>query len=465
MTIESEELQNPGKGYKGSKGSFKVSDIYAQFEPLIKLSGDSYNPIKRAVFYSIIGSVICENKISLSDIKEDTRMNLFIPLKSGYGKREIKEVIKQSISSLGMNYCEPTSLHSEQLIGKTISIKGGVPLVNKGHLADDYLVFEEATELFTDKMNQETRDYIKIALDPIGFNEIYKKSVDTVKENAVRYYPRCTVVFFFQPLPIEDKIVTRGLLRRGIILSVEPNKGERYDALEQSFNDNDASGNWNQWIDFLKGLKVRAISWEFDVEVKTRISDLTKKLLHQGFEKGNKTGAYTDIMFFSLRNLLLKMGCIQAVINDREKLTVSDIEIAFKDLSIFWAIQLDFIIQKVKGDMDYMDINKNEKLCLMILQDNRCFSEGNSSLMIKKFINLISESLSCTERSASHLYYGLKESGYINSKQVGKRGSKVWLTPMGKKKVKPYKSLGTLVTLDRKPSIFQRFRRESKPIS
>lgn len=452
---------------QGSEGfiSPSKSDMFEQFKSLIKLYGESYNPLKKAVFYSIIGSVICDNKIICSDINEDTRINLFVPLKSGHGKREIKEVIKQSIQSIGLSYCEPTSLHSEQLIGKTIIKKKNKPRINKGHLAEDYLVFEESTELFTEKIYQETRDYIKIALDPIGYNEVYKKSVDTFKENAVKYCPRCTIVFFFQPLPIDDKVVTRGLLRRGIILSIDPVQGERYKALYQSLQEKDVSDGWIQWIEYLQQLKEKKFKWEFTEEVKTRIANLSMDLIRHGLKKSNKSSAYTDIMFFTLRNLLLKMSCIQAAINGRDEFNISDVEQAYTDLSVFWDIQLEFVIQKVKGEIDYMEMSTKEKSCLLILQANKCLSEDKDCLMIKKYLQLISEELDCSVDRAKHLYYGLRESGYLNSKQVGQYSSKVWLSEMGKKKVEPYGTLAPLTTLKQKKSIFQRFRRKPKSTS
>jgi hypothetical protein len=464
MTVQIEKKQNSNEGLQGSEDSIDTSqlDIYDLFKPLIKLYGESYDPLKRAVFYSIIGSVICSNKITCSDINEDTRINLFVPLKSGHGKREVKEVIKQSMQSIGLSYCEPTSLHSEQLIGKTISNNKDEPIINKGHLAEDYLIFEESTELFIEKIYQETRDYIKIALDPIGYNEVYKKSVDTFKQNAVKYFPQCTIVFFFQPLPIDDKIVTRGLLRRGIIISIDPLKGERYDALDQSLLENDISDDWTKWIEFLQMLKEQRFNWEFSDEVKARIGSLSKELIMEGYQKGNKASAYTEIMFFSLRNLLLKMSCIQAAKDGRYKLIESDVEQAYIDLSIFWDIQLEFVINKVKGEIDYMDMTKEEKSCLLILQANNCTSEDDSKLMIKRFHQLISSELECTIDRARHLYYGLKESGYLKSMQVGQYSSKVWLTEMGKKKVEPYATLAPLNTLNKKPSLLLRLWRKPK---
>ena len=72
MTNQSEKGEDKIKGVKGSKGSPSISDVYSDFKPLIKLYGESYEPLKKAVFYSIIGSVVCNNQIKCSDIKEDT---------------------------------------------------------------------------------------------------------------------------------------------------------------------------------------------------------------------------------------------------------------------------------------------------------------------------------------------------------------------------------------------------------
>jgi hypothetical protein len=72
----------------------------------------------------------------------------------------------------------------------------------------------------------------------------------------------------------------------------------------------------------------------------------------------------------------------------------------------------------------------------------------SSNLMIKNFLKLISQQLDSTEAKARNLYYGLKEAGYIDSSQIGRNKSKVWLTDMGNKKVEHYKTLRTLRTLE-----------------
>jgi hypothetical protein len=152
------------------------------------------------------------------------------------------------------------------------------------------------------------------------------------------------------------------------------------------------------------------------------------------------------------------MSCIQAAINGRGVITESDVITAYNDLSEFWDTQLEFVIQKVKGEIDYMQMTKEEKSCLLILQDKKCDSEEKSTLMIKDYLSLVKEELNCTIYKARNLYYGLKESGYIDSKQDGKNSSKVWLTDTGEKKVDPYRTLATPTTLKPKRSIFKRLR-------
>jgi len=440
------------KGSKGGKGLPPPSTIYDKFKPLIRLYGDSYSPVKKATFYSIIGSVLCKNKIDFYGDILDTRINLFFPLKSGFGKSDIKDTIKRSIEHLKLNYCQPTSLHPEQLIGKTIidSITQK-PIINKGFLAEDYLVFEESTDLFTDDKNQEVRNYIKIALDPIGSNEVYKRSVDTLKKNAVKYSPTCTAVFFFQPLRMREEIVTRGLLRRGLIIYVDPDISERFQALEDSIKPSNITKNWTIWLNFLNKLISTKFNWKFTDKATEKINEYTKILIQTGMNRGNKAGGYTQIALFNLREWLVKMSCIQAAIDNRARITVSDVTNAYNDLSEFWDIQLTFVIQKVKGNMDYKDTNLGEIRILLILQNHKCLSEQESNLMIKQYIKLISNELRMPEESAKDRYYKLKNTGYIDSKQVGKRSSKVWLTEEGKRVIEPHQTLTTLQTLEKKP--------------
>lgn len=455
--------QVTAKGGKGGKGSKAPIKAYDEFEPLIQLHGNSYKPVKKATFYSIIGAVICDNKINFCGKIMDTRINLFFPLKSGSGKSDIKDVMKRSIKQLKMEYCEPTSLHPEQLIGKTIEDPASKKvIINKGHLADDYLVFEESTDLFTDKDNQEIRNYIKISLDPIGTNEITKRSVDTLKQNSVRYSPKCTAVFFFQPLKMREEIATRGLLRRGLIIYVDPDINERYEALNESIVPSNLNSNWKNWISFLNKLKATKFKWKFTDEAVKEIIKLTKQLSQIGMNKGNKAAGYTQIALFNLKEWLVKMSCIQAAIDCRDKISISDVTNAYKDLSVFWDIQLTFVIHKISGYIDYKDTNMEEIRILSILQSNNCLSEVQSNLMIRDFIKYISKELGVSEDTARNKYQKLKNTGYIDSKQVGRNGSKVWLTDEGERVIEPNKTLTTLHTLDKKPSLLDRLRRKSK---
>jgi hypothetical protein len=257
-------------------------------------------------------------------------------------------------------------------------------------------------------------------------------------------------------LQIDDTIVTKGLLRRGLIITCEPSKDERDKALDQSFNSNDTGDYWDQWISYLKTLKDKEYNWSFDEEVKGKINELTRRLIEQGDNKGKKGSSYTDIMFFTLRNLLVKMSCIQAVISDRSEVSIVDVVNAYSDLTLFWGIQLDFVLHKVKGDIDYLDITSKEKECLLILQSNNCSSEKDSNLMIKDYINLIMKNLDCSISSARYYYNKLVERGYVVGQQTGKHSSRVWLTEIGLSKVEPYKTLDTLSTLKPKLSILSR---------
>jgi len=451
-------MTNSTKGSKGGKGSINTSsNIYDEFEPLIQLFGKSYDPIKRAVFYNLIGSVIKDNKIIFNNKLLDTRINLFIPLKSGYGKGDIKHVIKKTIKSLNMSYYEPTSLHHEQLIGKTRRDNKGNQMIIKGHLSNDFLVFEESTDLFTDDDKKENRNYIKIALDPIGNNEVSKRNVDISKRKGVKYCPECTITFFFHPVRINNMTLKQGLLRRGLIIYVNPTDDERMLALIDSNNSPNTKPNWSKWINFLNGINNKNVSWNFSKNAEKAIVENIVKIVKMGNIKGGNISRYSFMMSFTLKDFLIKMSCIQAAIHNRSTVEESDVDNAFKDLEVFWNLQLEYVINKVKGNFNYEDNDDEDpwvKDCLNILLQNGCTSTKTDNMMIKGFKSDISKQLGVKERMTQTYYSRLKDKGYIDSKQVGKHDSSIWLTDKGNQYIGADETLATLQPLNEKSSIF-----------
>ena len=69
---------------------------------------------------------------------------------------------------------------------------------------------------------------------------------------------------------------------------------------------------------------------------------------------------------------------------------------------------------------------------------------------------LIADKLDVTESKADKIYYKLVEQGLIDSKQVGKHNSKVWLTSEGKKLISIDENLKILPTLKKRSSMIDK---------
>lgn len=447
-TSESDE------GDKGVRVLSNTPPIYKVFRELIKVYGKSYEPVKKALFYSLIGNALkpvnSSNEAGLSEITKDvlkqkmirlgsilldTRINLFIPMKSGHGKKAFEEAVKRTMKELKLKHAEPTSFHSEQMVGKTVfRDKHDKGIANLGYFSCDFLVFNEAIEFLTENRFQDGRDYMNKALDPIGQNELMKKSVDALEGEEIRYHPVCTVAMFFQPLSFKHHLVTRGLLRRGLIPFIETPFAERIQALTTRLKDTtDIEACEKKWVNFLKKTSERKWNWKFTEKAIEYVIKRTEHLVNQGMRRGRKSKAYTRIMMFDLQNFLLKMSAIQATCDEREEVRVSDVENAYNDLKVFWELQLNFIATKIRDEIDYQDhIKPKLRDCLNILDEHECYSLKESPLSRSMYDKLIAERLEVSPSSARLTYrYKLRDMGLIDSKQKGRRDSRVWLTESG----------------------------------
>ncbi len=426
-----EKNKNMSQGCKGIKGS----NIYQKYSSLLPFHGESYSLIKTSNFYSIFGDALKDNLIEIGEICEDTRINLLIPLKSGHGKKISEEFIKKCVTSDKKygGYVQPTSLHPEQLVGKVIIEKGRRGLTytpNRGYLAENMVVIEEAIDFFTKKEYDIGLNYALKALDPIGKNELEKRGVNVPRANTLRYTPKCTIIFFAQPLPLPAYLVERGLLRRCLVIYVKNiPMWERIKALENRVKKTPENEKlWEEFIDFLKKLRNKNFEWEFSDKILDKIHKNTISLIQHGLFKGAKEKEFTEIFLFVLHNLMIKMSAIQAAIHGRSQITPEDVDNAFFDLSEYWELHLHFIKEKVTNEIK---VDENKKVMIEILKEHECFSKEKSSLKIEEFIKILSERIGKSESTARYYYGKFKDEGLIEGEQVGKHDSRVWLREYG----------------------------------
>jgi len=404
--------------------------FFDKMSSLIELDGQSYDITKKLLIYSLLGNVIKHNPITLGKLKQDTRVNLGIPIRSGYGKSVCKNFIRKTERQLGLPYSEPTSLHPEQLVGKTIIIRDRAgqivdTIINKGHLADDYITFDEAIELLTERSYQQARDYINIALDPIGYNEIYKRSVDSEVSQAVRYCPEVTMAFFFHPVPIPNSVINRGFLRRVFITYLNPTDEERRKALASSLKPSYNSSLFDEWIALLKEMKNKKLEWKFTEP--NLIINYTQKLIQRGLTYSPKVADFTDIMYFTLRDRLVKLACILAGLDHSPKVQRSHIVQAYRDMREFWDAQATYVEEHVITKLiGAFRAREKHRVCIEILKERGAISEEASTLSIDELLTEMSRRLSISKGAARYYYLQLVKAKVVGAKKYS-HSSKVWL--------------------------------------
>lgn len=241
----------------------------------------------------------------------------------------------------------------------------------------------------------------------------------------------CSVKFFLQPLNLSSNFVLRGLARRCLILYKHIPSSEREAALKTRFEGEIDEAWYTEWKNYLEGLSEKKFEWTFNKKSLHLFEVYTKYLGKIANKRGEKCAAYYNISMFSLQNTLIAMSSIQAALRDNNEVLPEDVKKAFIDLKSFWDLELDYVTQKLNGNIDYTNLGKNEynfRPCIDYLKDKGCISKEMSNISKQDFISWIADTIGCSKEIAESTYYKpMRNAGLIDSKQFGQHGSKVWL--------------------------------------
>lgn len=404
---------------------------------IIALHGRSYLPLKKAVWYTLLGATL-KRKLCLGEIITDTRVNLAVCIKSGQGKKNIARTIKDICKRSGISFSSPNSLYPEQLVGKTKlrsnKKDGEMPEQIEGHLADDFLLLDEAIEFMRSKepLIVISRSYINVALDPIGHNEIQKRMVNFKKEDTLNYTPRVTIALFFQPYRVSEEVVIIGFMRRFLAFFIKPLEEDMKKVFKNRLcRDSERESSLSVFSDFLKDIKKsRSVKRTFTKEAIERVSELHNELIRQGFNFSIKGKNYTEIAGCTLQDSLVKMSYIQACVEDSDAVEDWHVELAYMDLVEFLASTLVWLEEKIIGDMDY-----GEAWCGAVAEDKLCLQwldeKEGTNVRISEYWDNIAEIYSVSIEQARKIYYKHVRNGWVEGKQRGKHDSTVRL------KIKP----------------------------
>jgi hypothetical protein len=399
------------------------------------LFGEEYTLIFKGLWYNLLSYRIRTSMISVGRLKPDGRISPLFVVNSGRGKGEIKRVQKMYVEYFNGKIREPTSLHAEQLVGKSVYIKRDKRHEErKGYLRSDFLIIDEAFNLLSssDLHYSEARKYIRTALDPYPDNTVSKQLVELGEDHALEYEPECPITLFVQPLQFEnDILVLEGDIRRFILIYVYMGDSNKIDALEKrifdSSNDEASIYKFCEKIEQLNTFE----TFNMAHEAKIAFAELSILLVQRGESYSKKISNFMEMIVFTLQNNLLKFSAIQAFQNNRSTIEILDIETAYVDLFEIMEHEYEYVEIKVFGNLDYGDGWRGARLkdqeSLRWLHEKGAISENVSKVSIKEFEDKLRGIFGVKERQARKYKNKYEENGWIKSK-TAPNISKVWLT-------------------------------------
>lgn len=421
---------------------------FDKLRQLSALEGSEYTPILKGLYYSFIGLMFREKKIKVGKLKTDTRFSLTIPLPSGQGKKNIKTCAYKVLQILEYNVDLPLSFHSQQLIGKVINrgtFKKPHWIKNEGFLSRDFLLFDEAFKLLTSKDEeiQESRRAVRIAKDMIGENLVEKKQVDNTFDDLEKlsYYPKVTIIQFLQPKHLPADIVEEGDLRRDLVLYVRSisDRDKTLDYSNRLTLEVNESEILTEFTGYLREItiKMAGLEFKFTDQAIEKVNELHRSLIEQGFIHSEKGANFSKIIDWTLQDFLVKMSCCVGGMYLKANIDSAMVELAFMDLLEFFNLQLDFVKDKIYGQLDYGEgwngAKETDQKCLEWLWNKGATAEDKSLITINEFkreisnVKNISYDQDINGGQAVKHYLRFVKNGWIEGKQLGQHDSRVWL--------------------------------------
>lgn len=462
--LEEPTIEKKPNPYKKLHYSTEHLPYFHEFSNLIGLNGRHYIPIIKARLYQLYGGIL-QSKIQLGSLITDSRVHIAYPLVTEGGKNEIIYSIKGLLArgikkdyEKNFKLFEPISYSPESLIGKTIERDIPNPkyesgevtkpktiktrIKNIGSFGNDFLEFDECNKLITGTgdIEQQAREYISKSENPIGRNIVEKRLVDDTEAEAISIIPECTNSYYFQPFgKIPESAMLQGFMRRKLIpvgnvnLFLTSATEELFNSKlsDKDFSERDYQDRIVKHLEVMRSY-MQGATFIFTEEAKKLINEFAVYLNEQGNIHSEKISNYCKLTKYSCLSNLVKLSCIISASYLTKIVDTEAVSLAFMDLVELNQNTFDFVYDKVEGEFDYggtfKTTNYKEKECLKFLFDSKALSYESSSVTIEEFVvNVLAPIFKIKERQARNRYLEMKKKGLIDSKQVGKNDSRVWL--------------------------------------
>ena len=402
---DNSKFQNVSLEYK--------TDHLSGFSDLTKatsLFGSEYTIAFKVLWYSLLSYLIPTSKIKVGQIGVDGRISSLFVLPAGRGKGQIKNVIRQVVEGLKGNYGEPTSLHGEQLVGKTIRDKNNNFTHSLGYMADDYVVIDEAYELLTSTEIKyiEARKYIRVALDTYPNNVVHKRTTEYGRAGSLEFKPICPVSLFVQPIRLtSDILVLEGDIRRFIIAYPLINSSDNSKALRKRiFDESDNEVAMSNFIEQLSSLN-SIERFDFSESAKMALDNLSCDLDNRGKSFSKKIANLNNSIIFTIQNMLVKFAAVQAFQHGRAMVDEIDVILAYLDLFEILEHTYMYIEAKIPGLLDYNEgWNVNKKGDHEILQwlKETGVTNKENAIHKMKYLEKIMEVMGIKKRQAENVF-------------------------------------------------------------
>lgn len=362
---------------------------FTDFERFVKVSGPSYEPLKRALWYQLIGHTVRDEPIRIGDMVQlDTRFHLGIPLPPEYGKTSYIRAAEQVVQELPSNdvpnrnedVIKPTSFHPESLVGRVdISYDEGDKMYHeqRGAFNHDYIVLDDCLQLLerNDEATRKARKYFQRATNPtIGDqNRITKPQSGVPRTEHLSYCPTFSSLLTFQPVFLTPDLYRTGFLRRFLIPLVSVRQDERWEGLSK-----ESIGDESTDVDVIEGfidLSFEGGEWTWEGDAYQTCVVGAKRVVEHARNESAVHPTIPGDFAATARNLLIKGSACQAANHGRREVKKKDVIRALKDFKELFVYYMDFIAHCLSDETGYSRIPSAAVEALTLAQDGQRVDE------------------------------------------------------------------------------------------
>lgn len=189
--------------------------MFKELQGIMGIHSNSHKHALKMIYYSMVSTINGATNIYLYRVRHDPRISTILVMKAGQGKTSLLDGAADILKRIGMSVHRPTTFHSDQWIGKTISNKKEGVRKIFGYLNDDVVIIDEAKRLISDPDFGETRKNARISQNRYGSSPVEKKNVDTHNKDKITYDSKTVLMYGVQDIKLDaEDFIIEGDSRR-----------------------------------------------------------------------------------------------------------------------------------------------------------------------------------------------------------------------------------------------------------